>query len=75
VREARRSSNSLGPAEPDPRSQFVYRPVRMKDADERQIDDRDRLAEEARRQVEQHAQEIRKASVPMETEPAATYRP
>ena len=45
------------------------------DADQRPIDDPARLAEEARALIETQAAEIRRAVVPIETEPPTTYRP
>ena len=38
-------------------------------------DDPARLADEARQQIERSAAELRKAKVPIETEPPSTYRP
>jgi len=43
--------------------------------DTRDIDDRERLAEEARAQAERMAKELRAAKVPIEAEPPTGYRP
>jgi hypothetical protein len=43
--------------------------------DERDKDDPGRLAEEACAQVERQTAELRKAKVPIETEPPSVYRP
>jgi hypothetical protein len=43
--------------------------------DARDLNDRERLKEEARAQVEKHAAELRAANVAIETEPPAAYRP
>lgn len=47
----------------------------MPEQDIRDKDDPERLDEEARQQLERTAAELRKAKVPIETEPPATYRP
>ena len=44
-------------------------------ADARDADDPSRLAEEARAQREKTAAELRSTPLPIETEPATTYRP
>jgi hypothetical protein len=43
--------------------------------DTRDLNDRERLKEEARSQVEKHAAELRAAQVPIETEPPTAYEP
>jgi len=43
--------------------------------DTRDRDDPARLADEAREGIEKQAAEIRKATVPIETEPPSVYRP
>ncbi|MGH2378588.1 MAG: hypothetical protein ACRDGT_08925 [Candidatus Limnocylindria bacterium] len=43
--------------------------------EERDKDDPERLAEEARAQVERMSADLRKAKVPIETEPPTAYRP
>ena len=43
--------------------------------DTRDIDDPARLADEAREQREKMAAELRSAPLPIEVEPATTYRP
>jgi hypothetical protein len=43
--------------------------------DTRDLNDRERLKEEARTQVAKHAAELRAATVPIETEPSAAYEP
>jgi hypothetical protein len=41
----------------------------------RDIDDRSRLAEEARTHIEKQAADLRAAKVPIETEPLTVFRP
>ncbi|MBI2772917.1 MAG: hypothetical protein HYX56_00265 [Chloroflexi bacterium] len=43
--------------------------------DTRPKDDLERLADEARKQLEDNAKALRATKVPIETEPPATYRP
>ena len=43
--------------------------------DTRDLNDRERLTEEAETQVEKHAADLRAAKVPIETDPPAGYRP
>lgn len=47
----------------------------MEREDPRDRDDKERLADEARQQVERTSAELRKAKVPIETEPPTAYRP
>ena len=42
--------------------------------DTRDLNDRERLNEEAKTQVEKHAADLRAATVAIETEPPAPYR-
>lgn len=42
--------------------------------DTRALDDPDRLADEAKAQMEKHAADLRAAKVPIETEPPTVYR-
>jgi hypothetical protein len=41
----------------------------------RDVDDRTRLAEEARTHIEERAADLRAAKVPIETEPPTVFRP
>jgi hypothetical protein len=47
----------------------------MEGEDLRDRDDKERIADEAKQQVERMSAELRKAKVPIETEPPAAYRP
>ncbi len=47
----------------------------MADEDARDKDDPERLAEEAKAQVEKQAADIRAAKVPIEIEPPTSFRP
>jgi len=49
--------------------------IGVAETDERDRDDPQRLAEEARALVERQAAELRAVKVPIETEPPAPYRP
>jgi hypothetical protein len=66
--------DSLGPSKPDPCSTCIVGAAVAED-DARDKDDPQRLAEEARAQVERQTAELRKAKVPIETEPPSVYRP
>lgn len=51
------------------------KPGQSAPVDQRAFDDPARLADEAREQREKMASDLRSAKVPIETEPATTYRP